>query len=106
MIWLRYSAPVAAVLMIVWMVGAGAQAPATFDRSTLSIETAEGRHAFDIELALTPAQQSRGLMFRRQLAADAGMLFFHQRDNVASMWMRNTFLPLDMLCAARCRRAV
>ena len=97
MIWLRGTAIVAATIMIVWMVGAGSQELATFDRSVLSIETAEGRHDFDIELALTPAQQTQGLMFRRQMAATAGMLFYHPREIVASMWMRNTFLPLDML---------
>ena len=98
MIWLRNTAILAGALTIAWV--AAAQSPAVFERTTLSIETAEGRHAFKIELALTPAQQSQGLMFRRRLAADAGMLFFHQRDTFATMWMRNTFVPLDMLFVA------
>ena len=95
--WLRSPAFLAAIFIIISAVGAGAQAPRTFDRTTLSIVTADGRHDFDIELALSQAQMSQGLMFRRQMAPDAGMLFYHQRDVVATMWMRNTFLPLDML---------
>jgi uncharacterized membrane protein (UPF0127 family) len=100
MICLRNTAVLVAVMLIAGAASGGAQAQATFDRTTLSIETAKGSHEFDIELALAPDQQSQGLMFRRELAVDAGMLFFHQRERVASMWMRNTFVPLDMLFVA------
>ena len=103
MIWLRNFAFLAIIVVIAGAAGTGGggvQAQAVFERSTLSIETANGSHKFDIELALTPDQQSQGLMFRRELAADAGMLFFHDRERVATMWMRNTFVPLDMLFVA------
>ncbi len=95
---IRKSALLMAAIVIAWTVGAAAQA--AFERTTLDIETAQGRQPFNIELALTPAQQSQGLMFRRKMAADAGMLFFHQRETAATMWMRNTILPLDMLFVA------
>ncbi len=69
-----------------------------FERDAIVIETKDGtRHRFSVELAITRQQQSRGLMFRRELAADAGMLFLHKPARVASMWMRNTIIPLDML---------
>ena len=72
--------------------------PASFERDELVIETADGaRHGLRIELALSPKQQQQGLMFRRELAADAAMLFIYRPRQVISMWMRNTIIPLDML---------
>ncbi len=74
------------------------QAPAALPTSSLEIVTAAARHRFKVELAITPEQQSYGLMYRRELAADAGMLFDYgaERTGIA-MWMKNTFIPLDML---------
>ncbi len=71
---------------------------ATFERETLAIETAsKGRRDFNIELALSPEQKAQGLMFRRDMAEDAGMLFVYRRARVINMWMKNTLIPLDML---------
>lgn len=91
-------------LLVFLAVGlAGGPAPGqsglqTFERDRLEIETAAGgRHAFDIELAVTKSQKSQGLMFRRSLPADAGMLFLYEPEQVVGMWMRNTYIPLDML---------
>lgn len=49
------------------------------------------------EVARTPAQTQRGLMYRRQMDADAGMLFLFPRARHMTFWMRNTYLPLDMI---------
>lgn len=69
-----------------------------FATSPLTIETADGRrHAFTVELALSDRQQMQGLMFRRSLAPDRGMLFLYASDQPIAMWMKNTYIPLDML---------
>ena len=65
--------------------------------ASLTIVSATGKHRFNVELAETPSQMERGLMFRRELAPDAGMLFDYKQPTVATMWMRNTLIPLDML---------
>lgn len=68
-----------------------------YQTAPLTIVTAEGARKFTVELALTPQQMEQGLMFRRHLAADAGMLFDFRTATVATMWMKNTLIPLDML---------
>lgn len=69
-----------------------------FPEGDLAIVTAGGvRHDFRIELAVTPEQRSQGLMHRKTLAADAGMLFVYSRSREVAMWMKNTFVSLDML---------
>ena len=73
----------------------------TFERDVLVIETEDGsRHRFEVELALDNEQRAQGLMYRRDLADDAGLLFLYARVWPVSMWMRNTFIPLDMLFIA------
>ncbi len=71
-----------------------------FGRGEVRIETAAGVRLFHVELAETPEQQARGLMFRRSLAPDAGMLFLFPEGERPTMWMANTWLPLDMLFIA------
>ncbi len=68
-----------------------------FPTSQLTIVTAGGPHTFKVEVAETPEQMTQGLMFRRSLAPDAGMLFDYKQPTAATMWMRNTLIPLDML---------
>lgn len=54
-------------------------------------------HRFEAELAGTPEQQARGLMFRERLGPNEGMLFPFSPPRPASFWMKNTPIPLDML---------
>ena len=71
-----------------------------FDRDTLIISTADnGCFKFDIHVAQNTDQQRRGLMFIRDLPDWSGMLFVYQRAGMRSMWMKNTYVPLDILFA-------
>ncbi|MCX7341163.1 MAG: DUF192 domain-containing protein [Hyphomicrobiales bacterium] len=63
----------------------------------LTLVTASGRHSFQVEVMRTPDERARGLMFRRFLPADRGMLFDFQRSEPVSMWMQNTYISLDMV---------
>jgi uncharacterized membrane protein (UPF0127 family) len=63
----------------------------------LVLHTAKGDFAFTIEIADDPAERAQGLMFRDTLAADAGMLFDYHQEQMASFWMQNTLIPLDMI---------
>ncbi|MCF6327359.1 MAG: DUF192 domain-containing protein [Devosiaceae bacterium] len=64
------------------------------------LKTAGGDFTFEIELADTPKSRADGLMFRNELAPNAGMLFDFQEEREVSFWMRNTFIPLDMIFVA------
>jgi uncharacterized membrane protein (UPF0127 family) len=64
------------------------------------LEIAEGKkvkHTFDVWLADSPRRQAQGLMFVRTLPATRGMLFVHESPKPMSMWMKNTYIPLDMV---------
>jgi len=76
---------------------AQAQQLQTFERDHLAVETAGGKQKFDVELAVTEAQQRQGLMYRQRLPADAGMLFLYPAAREVTFWMKNTVIPLDML---------
>jgi uncharacterized protein len=70
----------------------------TFDKQPLTIVTKDGKsHAFTVELAVTPRQREQGLMNRREMAPDHGMFFAFGETRQVFMWMKNTYLPLDML---------
>jgi uncharacterized membrane protein (UPF0127 family) len=63
----------------------------------LTIRTANGIHRFTVEVARSPQEQAQGLMFRRSLAPDRGMIFPYDPPQPVAFWMRNTLIPLDMI---------
>ena len=67
------------------------------DSERLVVETGNGPVDFSVELALDPADRASGLMNRKSMAADHGMLFKFDQSRQVLMWMKNTPLPLDML---------
>lgn len=72
-----------------------------FATDEVTIDAGTARHLFRVEMAKTPKQRARGLMFRRSLKADEGMLFIYESERRLAMWMKNTFIPLDMLFIGR-----
>jgi len=66
-------------------------------RETLKLLTALGTHVIDVEIADTLEEKSQGLMFRTRLDDKSGMLFFYKSPQEITMWMRNTYIPLDMV---------
>jgi uncharacterized membrane protein (UPF0127 family) len=84
------------VAALAFAVAAG-DSPPSFDHDRLTIESKAGRFVFQVELAITPDQRAYGLMFRDSLADDRGMLFDFEHPQPVAMWMRNTYIPLDML---------
>jgi uncharacterized membrane protein (UPF0127 family) len=73
------------------------RAPSGLDLVTLTIEGHGRSHMFTVEVARSAAEQEHGLMNRRSLGPDAGMLFPFAPPRPASFWMRNTLIPLDMV---------
>jgi uncharacterized membrane protein (UPF0127 family) len=83
-------------------VGSAQSAPpedlANFPSGKLEIRDGKKvRHVFQVWLADSPQRQAQGLMFVRSLPAQRGMLFVHEEPRSIGMWMKNTYIPLDML---------
>jgi len=77
--------------------GPVAMAKAEMRRDRLTLITQSAQHTFEIEIADTPGQKARGLMFRTALPETHGMLFPYGDPQEITMWMRNTYIPLDMV---------
>lgn len=72
---------------------AGGQMP----REKLTIQSGDQTHTFDVEVARSAQEKSRGLMYRTKLPAGTGMLFPYEGPTEIQMWMRNTYISLDMV---------
>ena len=86
----------AALALVVTLAPAWTPASA-LDRNTVEIATKNGVQVFTVEIADTEAAREKGLMFRKSLAAGQGMLFDFHREAPVGFWMKNTYIPLDMI---------
>ena len=68
-----------------------------FKTDTVSIKTKTSEYIFNIDLAISPQERSRGLMHRKSISQNEGMLFIYPKNQVIKMWMKNTLIPLDMI---------
>lgn len=63
-------------------------------------------HCFSVELALTPQEKGRGLMYREVLPKDRGMLFIYENEGIHSFWMKNVLIPLDIIWLDKDKKVV
>jgi uncharacterized membrane protein (UPF0127 family) len=95
-----------AALLTLFVTGCMAQSPPqlldldSFPKAKLEIQSSKETHRFEIWIAETSQQQQQGLMFVRDLPQNRGMLFIAKQPRVFDMWMKNTFIPLDMVFIA------
>ena len=76
---------------------AGGQPQTGLQQVPLTIMSASGTHDFTVDVAATPEQQQRGLMFVRSLPPDGGMIFPYDPPQPIGFWMKNTLIPLDLI---------
>ena len=83
-----------------------AQTPMTLPTGAVRFETPRGPWVVKVEIANTDASRERGLMFRRDLPQDHGMIFVFQNTEEHGFWMHNTFLALDMIFLGEDRKVL
>jgi uncharacterized membrane protein (UPF0127 family) len=88
----NYLLKLMAALAVIFFVGA-----CSAGEDQLTLTTSTGTYTFTVELADNDDERARGLMFRQELAPDAGMLFDFGAEREVAFWMRNTFISLDMI---------
>ncbi len=99
-------APVLAILIASLVIIGMGRAPAE-PSNLVTIETQNGiAHIFNVEIADTQRTRAKGLMFRKEMASDAGMLFLFPQQKMLSFWMKDTPLPLDIIFVDRKGRVV
>ena len=80
------------VLALIWIAP-----PHAATTGTLEIASKTGVHSFTVEVVATDEERAKGLMFRRELPEGRGMLFDFKREQPVAFWMKNTYVPLDMI---------
>lgn len=85
--------------LLLCVVTTGAMAEVALQR--LEFKTESGAHVFKVELADTPEERAKGLMYRRAMPVDQGMLFDFHTETPIMMWMKNTYIPLDMVFVSK-----
>lgn len=86
------------VVLALSMAQAAAAQQETLPIEAVTVRLADGtEQVFQSEMAITPQQQAMGMMFRTEMAPNAGMLFVFGEVRRASFWMRNTLIPLDII---------
>jgi uncharacterized membrane protein (UPF0127 family) len=90
-LWRAFAATVFALLVVTSIRATAAEV------QPLEIVTRSGVHVFSVEIAKTDEERATGLMYRKELAEGRGMLFDFSPEQPVSMWMKNTFIPLDMI---------
>jgi uncharacterized membrane protein (UPF0127 family) len=90
-LWRAFAAAVLALLVATSVRATAAEV------QPLEIVTKSGVHVFSVEIAKTDEERATGLMYRKELAEGRGMLFDFSPEQPVSMWMKNTFIPLDMI---------
>jgi uncharacterized membrane protein (UPF0127 family) len=73
------------------------QSPAGLEQVPLTIVSSGKTHRFTVEVAASPQEQQTGLMYRQEMARDHGMIFPFDEVRIASFWMKNTYIPLDLI---------
>ncbi|WP_321336738.1 DUF192 domain-containing protein [Breoghania sp.] len=86
-----------AVFALLLMPGSAQQAAQAAEKGSLTIETSTGRHEFEIEFVARAEDRARGLMYRKAVPEGTGMLFDFYREGPVGFWMKNTYVPLDMI---------
>lgn len=84
-------------LALLLAVGLPLRGNQNFPRETILIETSKQPIDLLVEIADSPAERTQGLMYRKSIGEKEGMLFLFDKEQMVSMWMKNTYLPLDML---------
>lgn len=85
------------LILAIGFFGACGTSESTISLQVKSPGSGDVRNTFQVEVADDPSERSMGLMFRKKLGGNEGMLFIFSQDTTGSFWMQNTLIPLDII---------